>query len=136
MIGAADSLVTPGYVNGHQHLTGDRLIASCIPEDIDSQRAIFGWALPVHAAHSRDDDELSATLAMVSAALAGITSVVEAGTVAHPEAVAAAAGDVGMRLRLGTWGWDLEGAPFAAPAMIRNRNGYQAQESGMLKPGR
>ena len=26
--------------------------------------------------------------------------------------------------------------PLAAPAMITNRNGYQAQESGILKPGR
>ena len=26
--------------------------------------------------------------------------------------------------------------PFAAPAMIRKRNGYQAQESGIANPGR
>ena len=62
VIGDADSLVTPGYVNAHQHLTGDRLVHSCIPDAIDSQEAIFGWAVPVHAAHTGDDDELSATL--------------------------------------------------------------------------
>jgi 5-methylthioadenosine/S-adenosylhomocysteine deaminase len=31
VIGDASSIVTPGYVNGHQHLTGDRLVHSCIP---------------------------------------------------------------------------------------------------------
>src|SRR4051794_33902435 len=48
IIGTADSVVTPGYVNGHQHVTGDRLVHSCIPDAIDSHEAIFGWAVPVH----------------------------------------------------------------------------------------
>ena len=90
MIGDADSLVTPGYVNAHQHLTGDRLVHSCIPDAIDSQEAIFGWAVPVHAAHTGDDDELSATLGAIEAVTNGITCTVEAGTVAHPDRVAAA----------------------------------------------
>ena len=47
VVGDGEGLVTPGYVNAHQHLTGDRLIASCIPEAIDSQEAVFGWAVPV-----------------------------------------------------------------------------------------
>jgi 5-methylthioadenosine/S-adenosylhomocysteine deaminase len=116
VIGDATALVTPGYVNAHQHLTGDRLIASCIPDDVDSQAAIFDWALPVHVAHTADDDELSATLASVAAVCNGITCTIEAGTVAHPDRVAHAATAVGMRLGFGQWGWDVEGAPFAAPA--------------------
>ena len=28
VIGDAEALVTPGYVNGHQHMTGDRLVHS------------------------------------------------------------------------------------------------------------
>ncbi|MEO5901216.1 MAG: amidohydrolase family protein, partial [Ilumatobacteraceae bacterium] len=116
VIGDATTLVTPGYVNAHQHLTGDRLVASCIPDDIDSQEAIFGWAVPIHAAHTADDDELSATIAAIAAVRNGITCTVEAGTVAHPDRVAAAATAVGMRLTLGQWGWDVVDAPFAAPA--------------------
>jgi 5-methylthioadenosine/S-adenosylhomocysteine deaminase len=116
VVGTADTIVTPGYVNAHQHLTGDRLIASCIPDTIASEEAIFGWAVPVHTAHTADDDELSATLACLAAVRNGITSTVEAGTVAHPDRVAAAARTVGMRLALGQWGWDVEGAPFAASA--------------------
>jgi 5-methylthioadenosine/S-adenosylhomocysteine deaminase len=116
VVGAADALVTPGYVDAHQHLTGDRLVHSCIPDAIDSREAIFGWAVPVHEAHSADDDELSATCAAVEAVGNGITTIVEAGTVAHPERVAAALAAVGVRGTVGRWGWDADGVPFGAPA--------------------
>jgi 5-methylthioadenosine/S-adenosylhomocysteine deaminase len=116
VIGDAASLVTPGYVNAHQHLTGDRLVHSCIPDAIDSQEAIFDWAVPVHAAHTADDDELSATLAAIEAVTNGITCTVEAGTVAHPDRVAAGVRAVGMRATIGRWGWDADGVPFSGPA--------------------
>ena len=116
IIGNADQVVTPGYINAHQHVTGDRLIHSCIPDAIDSQEAIFGWAVPVHSAHTGDDDALSASLAAVEALSNGITCTVEAGTVAHPERVAESLRQSGMRAMLGQWGWDVENAPFAAPA--------------------
>ncbi|MCU1400004.1 MAG: putative hydrolase [Acidimicrobiales bacterium] len=116
VIGASDDVVTPGYVNGHQHVTGDRLIHSCIPDAIDSQEAIFGWAVPIHSAHTGDDDELSASLAAVEALTNGVTCTLEAGTVAHPERVADALQRAGMRAMLGQWGWDVDDAPFAAPA--------------------
>lgn len=116
VIGDADGVVTPGYVNAHQHLTGDRLVHSCIPDAIDSQEAIFGWAVPVHGAHTGDDDELSAMLASIEAVTNGITCTIEAGTVAHPQRVATGVRRVGMRASIGQWGWDVDGAPFAAPA--------------------
>jgi 5-methylthioadenosine/S-adenosylhomocysteine deaminase len=116
VIGSATSVVTPGYVNAHQHLTGDRLVRSCIPDDIDSQEAIFGWAVPVHAAHTGEDDHLSATLSLVEAVGNGITCTVEAGTVAHPDQVARAMREVGARGTIGRWGWDVGDGPQAAPA--------------------
>jgi 5-methylthioadenosine/S-adenosylhomocysteine deaminase len=116
VIGDGTGIVTPGYVNAHQHLTGDRLIQSCIPDAIDSQEAIFGWAVPVHAAHTGDDDELSAMLGSIAAVTNGITCTVEAGTVAHPDRVAAGIRSVGMRATLGQWGWDVDGVPFGASA--------------------
>ncbi len=115
-VGEPGALVTPGFVNGHQHLTGDRLVASCIPDTITSNEAIFGWAVPVHEAHTGDDDELSATLAAADALTRGVTCTVEAGTVAHPDRVAAGVRAAGMRTILGRWGWDAEGVPFGAPA--------------------
>ena len=67
VVGGPGHLVLPGLVNAHQHLTGDRLVRSAIPDDIDAQDAIFRWAVPLHAAHTGDDDELSATLGLVEA---------------------------------------------------------------------
>jgi 5-methylthioadenosine/S-adenosylhomocysteine deaminase len=116
VLGGPDTLATPGYVNAHQHLTGDRLVRSSIPDDIGSQESIFEWAVPVHAAHSADDDELSATLSLVEAVGNGITTTVEAGTVAHPDRVAAAYASVGARGTIGRWGWDVGDGPLAAPA--------------------
>jgi 5-methylthioadenosine/S-adenosylhomocysteine deaminase len=115
VVGDADALVTPGYVNAHQHVTGDRLVQSCIPDAIDSQSAIFDWAVPIHAAHTGDDDELSASLAAAEALVNGVTCTIEAGTVAHPQRVASALTAAGMRARVGRWGWDVADAPFAMP---------------------
>ena len=86
---AAGRVVTPGMVNAHQHHTGDPLVRSCIPDLLSSNAAIFDWAVPIHSRHSPDDDELSATLCALESLRNGVTTVIEAGTVAHPERVAA-----------------------------------------------
>ena len=112
VLGSPTDLVVPGYVNGHQHLTGDRLIQSSIPDDLANGEAIFTWVVPVHGEHTGDDDELSATLALAEALSNGVTTTFEAGTVAHPDRVAAAADRIGARLTVGTWGWDVEHGPF------------------------
>ena len=111
--GHSGDLVLPGYVNGHQHLTGDRLIQSSIPDDLPPGEAIFSWVVPVHGEHSPADDELSATLTLAEALSNGITTTFEAGTVAHPDRVVAAAQTVGARATVGTWGWDVDEGPFA-----------------------
>jgi 5-methylthioadenosine/S-adenosylhomocysteine deaminase len=116
VLGDSRAVVTPGFVNAHQHLTGDRLIRSAIPDDLAPGASIFEWAVPVHAHHNGDDDELSATLSCLEQVTNGITTVVEAGTVAHPDRVAAALRTVGLRGAIGMWGWDVDDAPFAAPA--------------------
>jgi 5-methylthioadenosine/S-adenosylhomocysteine deaminase len=115
-IDATDCVVVPGMVNAHQHLTGDPLSRSCIPDDLRPGQSIFEWSVPLHAAHTADDDELSATLAAVESARNGVTTLIEAGTVAHPDRVGAALSRVGVRGTVGTWGWDEPGLPFAAPA--------------------
>jgi 5-methylthioadenosine/S-adenosylhomocysteine deaminase len=100
-------------------------VRSAIPDGIDAQAAIFGWAVPIHAAHTGDDDELSATLGLVEAVGNGITFTVEAGTVAHPDRVLAAYDTVGVGGTLGSWGWDVPDAPFAgsiADVLARQRH--------------
>lgn len=114
--GSATALVMPGMINAHQHLTGDRLVRSVIPDTITSHEAIFDWSVPIHAAHTERDDELSALLSLHEALCNGVTTTIEAGTVAHPAAVARAMRTIGARGSVGCWGWDVEGGPFAAPA--------------------
>jgi len=113
--GREGDLVLPGYVNGHQHLTGDRLIQSSIPDDLPPGEAIFSWVVPVHGEHGPDDDELSATLTLAESLCNGITTTFEAGTVAHPDRVVAAAQTVGARVTVGTWGWDIDEGSYAGP---------------------
>lgn len=112
---ASGCVVTPGMVNAHQHFTGDPLVRSCIPDLLPPGASIFQWSVPLHGEHTGDDDELSATLCAVESLRNGVTTVVEAGTVAHPERVAAGMVAAGVRGTIGTWGWDIEVGPFTAP---------------------
>ncbi|MGZ4723915.1 MAG: amidohydrolase family protein [Ilumatobacteraceae bacterium] len=112
LIDATECVVTPGMINAHQHLTGDPLVRSCIPDLLAPGVSIFGWSVPIHAEHTAIDDELSATLSAIESAQNGVTTVVEAGTVAHPDRVAKAMQAVGIRGTIGTWGWDIEQGPF------------------------
>jgi 5-methylthioadenosine/S-adenosylhomocysteine deaminase len=116
VLDTAGCVVTPGMINAHEHLTGDPLVKSCIPDLLPPGASIFQWSVPLHGAHTPDDDEVSATLAAVESLRYGTTTVVEAGTVAHPDRVAKAMEAVGIRGTVGTWGWDIEVGPFTAPA--------------------
>ena len=135
---ASGCIVTPGLINAHQHLTGDPLVRSCIPDLLTSDESIFSWSVPLHAEHTGDDDELSATLTAAQSARCGVTTLVEAGTVANPERVAAGMAAVGVRGTVGIWGWDVDDAPFAAPAdevLDRQRQVLAAHPPGGLVEG-
>ena len=135
---ATGCVVTPGMIDAHQHLTGDPLIRSCIPDLLPPGASIFEWSVPVHGAHDADDDRVAATLSAVEALLNGVTTVVEAGTVADAPAVADALRAVGIRATLGVWGWDIEQGPFAAPAdevLARQREVVEANPGGGLVEG-
>jgi 5-methylthioadenosine/S-adenosylhomocysteine deaminase len=111
VLDAEGGWVVPGMIDAHQHLTGDRLARASIPDDLPADESIFSWALPLHRALTPDDDELSASLAALEAIGNGVTCIVEAGTVAHPERVVAATRAVGVRTTIGRWGWDVGDGP-------------------------
>ncbi|MEU5398960.1 amidohydrolase family protein [Streptomyces sp. NPDC005963] len=113
---ASGCVVTPGMINAHQHQTGDPLARAWIPDDLAPGASIDAWAVPLHAAHTAADDTVSALLTCVENLRNGVTTLVEAGTVAHPHPVAHAMHTAGIRGTVGTWGWDVPGAPFAACA--------------------
>lgn len=138
VIDATDCVVTPGMINAHQHLTGDPLVRSCIPDLLAPGVSIFEWSVPIHAHHSGDDDEMSATLSAIESAQNGVTTLVEAGTVAHPDRVAAAMRSVGVRGTVGTWGWDIEEGPFVGSVdevLDRQRAVVAAHPAGGLVEG-
>jgi 5-methylthioadenosine/S-adenosylhomocysteine deaminase len=138
VIDATDCVVTPGMINAHQHLTGDPLVRSCIPDLLAPGVSIFEWSVPIHAEHTALDDELSATLSAIESAQNGVTTVVEAGTVAHPDCVAKAMQAVGIRGTIGTWGWDIEQGPFigtASEVLDRQQEVVDAYPRGGLVEG-
>tara|TARA_Y100000590_G_scaffold469711_1_gene659262 strand:+ start:4948 stop:6285 length:1338 start_codon:yes stop_codon:yes gene_type:complete len=113
IIGSENFILIPGLINAHQHLTGDRLIQSCIPSNIKDTEAIFDWSVPIHTSHGPEDDEISATLSLAESARRGITFTVEAGTVAFPEMVLRGFETVGVGGTIGSWGWDIGDGPYA-----------------------
>ncbi len=115
VIDTTGCVITPGLINGHQHFTGDPLIACCIPDGIGSDSAIFDWAVPIHEHHTADDDEVAATLTALQCLRHGTTTAIEAGTVAHPDRVAAGMTAAGIRGTVGRWGWDVPDVPYSAP---------------------
>jgi 5-methylthioadenosine/S-adenosylhomocysteine deaminase len=138
VIEATGCVVTPGLINAHQHLTGGPLLRSCIPDLLPPGESIFGWSVPVHGAHTPDDDEVSAAVAAVECVRNGITTVVEAGTVAHVDRVAAGLRQVGVRATVGVWGWDIEEGPYTGTAdevLARQREVVERYPSGGLIEG-
>jgi 5-methylthioadenosine/S-adenosylhomocysteine deaminase len=118
VIDAQGGAVTPGLINAHQHVTGDPLIWSAIPDTLSSHAAIFDWAVPTHVAETSADEELGAALVGVASLRCGVTMLVEPGTVADTDAVVRGLGRVGIRAGVGTWGWDRGDGPLSAPAAI------------------
>jgi 5-methylthioadenosine/S-adenosylhomocysteine deaminase len=138
IVDATGCVVTPGMINAHQHLTGGPLARSCVPDLLAPGESIFEWSVPIHAAHSPDDDEMSAALCAVECVQNGVTTVVEAGTVAHPDRVVTGLQAVGIRGTIGVWGWDIEVGPFAAPfdeVLDRQRAVLSAHPRGGLVEG-
>jgi 5-methylthioadenosine/S-adenosylhomocysteine deaminase len=133
VLDARGCVLTPGLVNAHQHQTGDPLARSCIPDLLAPGQSIFEWSVPLHGAHGEGDDELSATLSAVESLRHGVTTVIEAGTVAHPDAVARAMQRVGLRGSIGTWGWDIATGPYTAATdevLDRQRQVVEAYPAG------
>lgn len=113
---ARGCIVMPGLINAHQHTTIDPLVRSTIPDHISSDESIFGWIVPLHERGDGDDDELAATITAADSLVRGVTTILEPGTVAHPERVAAGLSRIGIRARVGGWGWDAANVPFGGSA--------------------
>jgi cytosine/adenosine deaminase-related metal-dependent hydrolase len=98
-------VMTPGFVDGHIHITGDPLtrgFARGAPGESPSQ-IMSRWVIPIFRAHTAADEAISARCAALAMMRRGTTCFLEAGTVSHLDAVMEALAETGIRGRVGEW---------------------------------
>ena len=105
MAGGERFVVTPGFVDGHIHITGDPLTRGFTrggpgegPPQIMSK-----WVIPIFRAQTPADEAISAQCAALAMMRHGTTTFLEAGTVTHLDAVMDALEPTGIRGRVGEW---------------------------------
>jgi cytosine/adenosine deaminase-related metal-dependent hydrolase len=104
-------VVTPGFIDGHIHITGDPLTRGFIrgrPQDSWEER-LFGWVIPLFRGQAPQDERIAAQCAALGLMRGGATTFLEAGTVTHLDAVMEALSETGVRGRVGQW---VEGRAF------------------------
>ncbi len=104
-------VITPGFIDGHIHTTGDPLTRGYVPDEIDLgfEEKLNRWVIPRYHAHTPDDERLSAQMAALEMLRSGTTCFLEAGTIRHLDAVVDGLNESGIRGRVGTW---VEGRSF------------------------
>lgn len=115
VVDARGGIVTPGLVNGHQHVTNNTLTGCCVPDQWPLRKAIDEWSFPLASRMTGDDEELAATITAAQSALNGVTMLIEAGSVTWADRLAAGVRAVGIRSTLGIWGASLTGRPYCGP---------------------
>ena len=104
-------VVTPGFVDGHIHITGDPLtrgFARGGPDDNWGDK-LQKWVIPIFKAQTAADERLAGQCAALSMIRYGTTTFVEAGTVIQLDAVMEGLDETGIRGRVGAW---VEGRAF------------------------
>ncbi|MDB5427486.1 MAG: amidohydrolase family protein [Phenylobacterium sp.] len=98
-------VITPGFVDGHIHITGDpitRGFARGAPEDSWSDK-LQRWVIPIFRAQTAEEERIAAQVAALSMIRYGTTTFVEAGTVIQLDAVMDGLAETGIRGRVGQW---------------------------------
>jgi cytosine/adenosine deaminase-related metal-dependent hydrolase len=104
-IDARRFVLTPGFVDGHIHVTGDPLTRGFVrgtPGD-SSQEILQRWVIPIFRAQTADDERIAAQCAALAMIRNGTTCFVEAGTILQLDAVIEGLTATGIRGRVGQW---------------------------------
>ena len=134
IVDARGGVVTPGMINGHQHITNGVLIRSCVPDNWSSEKIINEWSVPLTKSISPEVEELSATITAAQSALSGVTMSIEAGTLAFPDRLAAGVTTVGVRATTGLFASSTPGRPCCGPNTDEVLD-YQRQMLEAFPPG-
>ncbi len=121
-------LVLPGFVDTHVHLS-EHINRGLLRDDIPVDRYLPDWLVPLYAAITPEEEQVSALLACVEMIRTGTTTFCEAGTLFDVGAVADAVEEVGMRAILGRWTWDRAGGP---PRMAQSTEAALASLQDMV----
>ena len=113
-------VITPGFVNGHVHLT-ETLIKGFQPEALPFDEGLLRWTIPLYEGQTPDEQALGAKLAILSMLRTGTTCFVEAGTMIAFDAVTDAILETGIRGRVGAWVLDRAFAPDADQAALTEK---------------
>ncbi len=103
-------VATPGFINGHVHLT-ETLLKGFMPEDLPFDEGLMRWMIPLYEGNSAADQVISARLAILAMLKSGTTCFLEAGTLLAFEAVTDGISDTGIRGKVGTWAQDRSFTP-------------------------
>jgi cytosine/adenosine deaminase-related metal-dependent hydrolase len=98
-------VATPGFIDGHIHITGDpttRGFRRGGPDDSWGDK-LQKWVIPIFEAQTPDEERIAAQAAALAMLRYGTTTFVEAGTVIHLDAVMAGLAESGIRGRVGQW---------------------------------
>jgi cytosine/adenosine deaminase-related metal-dependent hydrolase len=98
-------VVTPGFIDGHIHITGDPLTRGFARggAEVSPSERLQRWVIPIFRAQTPDDERLAARCAALAMMRGGTTCFLEAGTISHLDATVEGLAQTGIRGRVGEW---------------------------------
>jgi 5-methylthioadenosine/S-adenosylhomocysteine deaminase len=111
VIDARHLLVTPGFVNGHMHISYGHVVRGIFPDDVGSP---LNHVFKLQMAMTEEEEYASSLLGIVELLKSGTVCFVDPGSTKFPEACLQAYADSGIRVILGDCVTDRD-APFPLP---------------------
>ena len=96
-------VMTPGFVNGHIHITGEPITRGYVPDNSGWQENVWEWLVPLYQGQTPEEEGIAASLAALEMLRTGTTCFLEGGTVRYIDPVAEALDAIGIRGRIGLW---------------------------------
>jgi cytosine/adenosine deaminase-related metal-dependent hydrolase len=110
-IDARHHVVTPGFVNGHMHISYAHAVRGIFLDDVGSP---LPYVFRLQMAMTEEEEYLTTLLGLVELLKGGTVAFVDPGSTKHPDACLQAYADAGIRVTLGEGVSDRD-APFPLP---------------------
>jgi cytosine/adenosine deaminase-related metal-dependent hydrolase len=105
IIDSTGMVVTPGFVNGHMHISYAHSVRGIFPDDVPNRlRHVFA----MQSVMNEEEEYLTTLLGLVELLRTGTTTFVDPGTTKHPQACLAAYEKAGCRVVIGEQVQDLD----------------------------